>query len=101
LADLRLVPHDVSTLTAIASRERGAWRRCFLETADSRLRGFIQGLLVGSVALDDFCSVSSDIDFVAVSEQRADPAQPSALAAVHSALGARRRRSVRPTATWR
>jgi hypothetical protein len=59
----------------------------FLTAADRMVPGFIQGLyLTGSVALGDFHSHCSDIDFVAVSEGRPDDVQLEGLAAVHASL---------------
>jgi len=46
--------------------------------------GFLEGLYVyGSVALNDYNPRSSDIDFVAISAQRANPQQFQRLAGVH------------------
>jgi hypothetical protein len=77
-ADERLskVPSQVSGLTS-----------SFLAAADPVVPGFIQGLyLTGSVALGDFHSHCSDVDFVAVSEDSPDDAQLEGLAAVHASL---------------
>ena len=60
---------------------------CFLTAADSTVPGLIQGLyLTGSVALGDFRSHCSDVDFVAVSEHRPDRAELNGLAAAHEAV---------------
>jgi hypothetical protein len=57
---------------------------CFLTAADSIVPGFVQGLyLTGSVALNDFRSHCSDVDFVAGSGHRPDHAELRGLAAVH------------------
>src|SRR5688572_12170643 len=60
---------------------------CFLTVADSIVPGLIQGLyLTGSVALGDFLSHCSDVDFVAVSEHRPDRAELDGLAVAHEAV---------------
>jgi len=62
----------------------------FLDAVDAAAPGLIQGLyLTGSVALHDFQANSSDVDFVAISAQRADAAGLQGLAAAHSSLWAR------------
>ena len=64
--------------------------RCFLTAADSMLPGLIRGLyLTGSVALGDFRSHCSDVDFVAVSEHRPERAELEGLARVHGVVVAR------------
>jgi len=47
----------------------------FLRLADARLPGVVQGLyLVGSIALDDFHTGVSDVDFLAVTAEPLDDA---------------------------
>ncbi len=61
--------------------------RDYLQACDSNAPGLVEGLyLIGSVALDDFCEASSDIDFVAVSQRRPDPSTVDTLDRVHAAV---------------
>ena len=66
--------------------------RTFLEAADAAAPGLVEALyLVGSVAQDDFRPDSSDIDFVAISEDRPDSEDLAALRLAH--IEVRRRHS--------
>jgi hypothetical protein len=61
--------------------------RRFLEIVDAETPGFVEGLyLTGSIALGDYRSGQSDIDFVAVSSAPANAAQIRALERAHAAL---------------
>jgi hypothetical protein len=62
----------------------------FLSEVDTLAPGLVQGLyLVGSVALGDFQAHSSDVDFVAVSEERANETEVQGLARAHEAVRSR------------
>ncbi|WP_406636796.1 hypothetical protein [Amycolatopsis sp. WGS_07] len=84
----REIPEEVRRSTAL-----------FLAEADQAVPGLVTGFyLVGSVCFGDFhargpgrgrLSTASDIDFVAVTERRAGPAEVSALARAHAATIAR------------
>jgi hypothetical protein len=70
------VPSEVASLTT-----------CFLTAADAIVPGLVRGLyMTGSVALGDFRSHCSDVDFVAVSENRPDGAELEGLASVHGVV---------------
>jgi hypothetical protein len=59
----------------------------YLHAADSEAPGLIEGLyLVGSVALGDFRSHTSDIDYVAVTAHRPDGGDVAALDRAHARL---------------
>jgi hypothetical protein len=65
----------------------------YLAMVDSELPGRIEGLyLEGSVALGDFHPHTSDIDFVAVTKGRLDPAEIATLERIHARLREQRRR---------
>src|SRR6266536_158076 len=56
----------------------------FLRLADARLPGVVQGLyLVGSIALDDFHTGVSDVDFLAVTAEPLDDAALDRLERIH------------------
>lgn len=59
----------------------------YLEMIDAEAPGLVEGLyLVGSAALGDFRPHSSDIDFVAVTATRPEPAELAGLRRVHNRL---------------
>jgi hypothetical protein len=61
----------------------------YLALVDEAAPGLVEGLyLVGSVALDDFQSGASDVDFIAVSSVTPDEESARALAGVHADLAA-------------
>jgi hypothetical protein len=62
----------------------------YLGRVDAEAPGLIVGLyLAGSIALYDYHPHQSDVDFVAVTEARADPVTLAALQRVHAGLDAR------------
>lgn len=62
----------------------------YLNAADRAVPGLVEGLyLEGSVALGDFRPHTSDVDFVAVTAQRPDPAAIAALERVHALMRGR------------
>jgi hypothetical protein len=62
----------------------------YLKAIDAEASGLVEGLyLVGSAALGDFRPRGSDIDFVAVTAGRLEPASYSALERAHARLRAR------------
>ncbi|WP_454197121.1 aminoglycoside adenylyltransferase domain-containing protein [Nocardia sp. Marseille-Q1738] len=65
----------------------------YLSSIDAEMPDFIEGLyLEGSVAFGDFRENASDIDFIAVTEEKPDTAAAAALGRVHEKLRKQRRK---------
>jgi hypothetical protein len=80
-------PHAYAEASFGVPTEVASLATCFLTAVDSIVPGLIRGLyLTGSVALGDFRSHCSDVDFVAVSEHRPDRAELDGLASAHGVV---------------